>query len=144
MKLLGVLGLVAIVETMSALPASAAPILVTGNTSFTVDWLDTQTNPDLAGSATFTVTNWSSSGFDLAVGNIANTMPASPNINARLVSFGIGLTSDATAFSNVIDGDVFSWGFTNFPGYQKVVVCGYAGNNCSGGGNGGLAQGMST
>ena len=144
MKLFSVLGLVAILETVSALPASATSILITGNTSFTVDWLNPQTTPDLTGSATFTITNWSGSGFVLAVSDIENTMPASPNINARLTSFGFGLTPNASGFTNIVDGDIFSWGFSNFPGFQEVDVCGYSGNNCAGGGNGGLSQGTST
>jgi hypothetical protein len=144
MKLLRVLGLVAVVEAMSVLPVSATSILIAGNTSFTVDWLNSQTDPDLAGSATFTITNWSSTSFDLAVSNIQNTMPTSPDIDARLTSFGFGLTPVLTGYTNKVDGDVFSWGFTNFPGYQQVDVCGYAGNNCAGGGNGGLDQGAST
>ena len=143
MKLLQALGLVAVVAAVSAAPASATSIVVTGNTSFTVDWLYTATDPDLSGSATFTITNWNSSGFDLAVSNVMNTMPASPSINARLTSFGIGLSPDAAGFTNVDNGDVFSWGFSNFPGYQQVDLCGYGGNNCAGGGNGGLNQGQS-
>ena len=144
MKLFGILGLVAIVEAMSPLRASATSILITGNTTFTVDWLYSQTNPDLTGSATFTITNWNSTGFDLAVSNIQNTMPASPDIDARLTSFGFGLTPNATGFTNKVNGDVFSWGFSNFPGFQQVDVCGYGGNNCAGGGNGGLDQGAGT
>ena len=143
MKLLRVLGLVVAVAAVSAAPASATSILITNNATFTVDWLYPATNPDLSGSATFTITNWSSSGFDLAVSNVMNTMPTNPSINARLTSFGIGLSPDATGFTNIDDGDVFSWGFTNFPGYQQVDLCGSGGNNCAGGGNGGLNQGQS-
>jgi hypothetical protein len=72
-----------------------------------------------------------------------NTTPVSPNINARLVSFGFGLGPDFTSYSNAVDGAVFSWGFSNFPGFGSVDVCGYSGNNCAGGGNGGLNQGQS-
>ena len=142
MKLLRTLGLVAVVGAASIAPASATSILITGNTSFTVDWLDTSTNPDVAGSATFTISNWSASGFDLAVSNISNTMPVSPDIDAHLVSFGFGLTPDATGFANVVNGNVFQWGFSNFPGYQEVDVCGYTGNNCANIGTG-LDQGES-
>jgi hypothetical protein len=144
MRLFGVLSLVAILEAVSPLPASATSILITGNTTFTVDWLNSQTNPDLTGSATFSISNWSSSGFDLAVSEIQNTTPASQDIDARLTSFGFGLTPNADGFTNIVDGDVFSWGFSNFPGVKQVNVCGYAGNNCAGGGNAGLDQGTST
>jgi hypothetical protein len=143
MKSLRVLGLVALVGAGSAAPASATSILVTGDTTFIVDWLYGPTNPDLSGSATFAISNWSDSGFDLAISDVKNTTSTNPDINARLTSFGFGLTPDATGFSNVVDGDVFSWGFSNFPGFKKVEVCGYAGNNCAGGGNAGLRQGES-
>jgi len=129
---------------MSAVPASATSILVTGNTSFTVDWLYTATNPDLSGSATFTISSWTSAGFNLAISNIRNTTATSPDIDARLTSFGFGLTPDATGFTNTVNGAVYSWGFSNFPAFSQVDVCGFAGNNCAGGAGAGLDQGQST
>jgi len=126
-----------------ASPSWASSITVTGNTSFTVFWLYTPTNPDLAGQARFTVTNFTTSGFDLTVDQVANTMATSPDINARLVSFGFGLTPDATSFTSAVNGSVFSWGTTNFPGFQTVDICAFAGINCAGGSNAGLNQGQS-
>ena len=128
---------------LSAAPARATSITVTNNTTFTVFWLYTPTNPDLAGQARFTITNYTTAGFDLTVDQVMNTMPTSPDINARLVSFGFGLTPDATSFTNAVNGSIFSWGFTNFPGFQSVDVCGFSGNSCAGGANGGLNQGES-
>jgi hypothetical protein len=89
------------------------------------------------------ITNFSSSSFNLAISDISNTTATSPDINARLVSFGFGLTPNATGFSNIVDGSVYSWGFSNFPGFQSVDVCGFAGINCAGGSNAGLNQGES-
>jgi hypothetical protein len=123
--------------------AHAAPIVISGNTSFIVNWLNSATNPDLSGQATFTISNYSTAGFDLAISNIKNTTAAVPDINARLVSFGFGLTPDATSFTNKVDGTVYKWGDTNFPGFQTVDLCGFAGQNCAGGGNDGLNQGQS-
>jgi len=128
---------------LTAAPASATSVLVTGNTTFTVFWLYTPTNPDLAGSARFNIANWSSTGFDLTIDQVANTMPVSPDISARLVSFGFGLTPDATSFSSPVNGTVFGWGFSNFPGFGSVEVCGFSGNSCAGGASGGLDQGQS-
>jgi hypothetical protein len=127
---------------LSAAPARAASILVTGNTTFTAFWLYTPTNPDLAASARFTIANWTATGFDLTIDLVQNTTAVSPNINARLVSFGFGLSPDLTSISSPVNGTVFGWGFTNFPGFQNVEVCGFAGNNCAGGGNGGLLPGQ--
>ncbi len=123
--------------------AAAASITISTNTSFTVDWSVSQTNPDLSGSADFVVTNFNAAGFDLAITGVSNTTATSPNINARLTSFGFGLTPNAT-FSNAVDGAVYAWGFGNFPGFNQVDVCGFAGNNCAGGSNSGLNQGQST
>jgi hypothetical protein len=128
---------------LMARPAYATSITVTGNTSFNVSWLNTVTNPDLSGSARFTISNFTTNGFDLLVDQIMNTTPTSPDINARLVSFGFGLGPDFTSYSNAVDGAVFSWGFSNFPGFGSVDVCGYSGSNCAGGGSGGLDQGQS-
>lgn len=127
---------------LTAAPASATSVLVTGNTTFTVFWLYTPTNPDLAGSARFNIANWTTTGFDLTIDQVQNTMPTSPDINARLVSFGFGLSPDATSFTNPVNGTVFGWGFDNFPGFGSVDVCGFSGNNCAGGGGSGLGQGQ--
>jgi len=132
------------VLAISARPAFATAITVSGNTSFTVNWLNTATNPDLTATAQFTITNWSSGGFDLTITNVANTMPASPDINARLVSFGFDLSPHFTSVTNKVDGSVFKWGFdTNFPSFGNIDVCAFAGPNCAGGGGGGLDQGQS-
>jgi len=126
---------------ISARPASATSITVTTDTTFTVNWLNTVTNPDLSGSAVFTIANLTATGFDLTVSGVTNSTVATPDINARLISFGFGLTPNFTTYNNVINGSVFSWGFTNFPGFGSVDVCGFSGSNCAGGGGTGLGVG---
>jgi hypothetical protein len=137
---------VAIATIAGARTASAASVLVTADTSFTVNWFYDMTapNPDLAGSALFTISNYSTGGFTLTISNIQNTTATSPDINARLTSFGFGLDPDATSYSNAIDGAVYAWGFSNFAAFKTVDVCAYAGQNCAGGANAGLGQGEST
>ena len=93
--------------------------------------------------AKFTVSNFSSTSFVMTVTNVANTMPTSPDIQARLTAFGFGLTPDAN-FSSLVDGSIYQWAFTNFPAFQKVDVCLASGGGCAGGGNGGLNQGQAT
>lgn len=126
---------------LMARPAYATSITVTGNTSFTVNWLKTDTDPDLSASARFTISNFTAGGFDLFVDQIMNTTAALPNINARLTIFGFGLSPDAT-YSSPVNGSDFSWRFSNFPGFG-TMECGSSGNNCAGGGSGGLNQGES-
>lgn len=125
-------------------PAAATSIVVSGDTVFTVTWLYTATNPDLAGSARFTISNWTGSSFDLAIDQIRNTTALTPNINARLTSFGFGLDPDATSFGAYTNGSDFSWGFSNFPAFQTVDICASSGNGCAGGSSGGLNQGESS
>ena len=80
----------------------------------------------------------------MTVNNVKNTMPTSPDINARLTAFGFGLTPDGT-FSNLVNGSIYQWAFTNFPAFQRVDVClASGGAGCAGGGNGGLNQGQSS
>ena len=125
-------------------PATATSITITGDDVFVMNWLYEGTDPDLAATATFTITNWSATSFDLAVSDIENTTALSPDIDARFVSFGFGLTPDATGTSNLVNGSDFSWGFSNFPAFQQVDICAFAGNNCAGGSNAGLDQGESS
>ena len=128
----------------SAVPASAqANVFVNGNTTFTVTWQGVKPGATLLATATFTVSNFSSSSFVMTVTNVANTMPTSPNINARLTAFGFGLTPQGQ-FSTLVNGTTYQWAFTNFPAFQRVDVCLTTGGGCAGGGAGGLNQGQST
>jgi uncharacterized repeat protein (TIGR01451 family) len=129
----------------SAVPGSAQTnVFINGNTTFTVTWSGSVGGgATLLARSTFTVSNWTGSSFVMTVNNVANTMPASPDINARLTAFGFGLTPAGT-FSNQVPGSVYSWAFTNFPAFQRVDVCLTSGGGCAGGGAGGLNQGQST
>ena len=131
------------VLTIAARPASASSITVTGDTVFTVNWLYTATNPDLSGSAVFTIGGFTSTGFDLTISNVTNTTAPTPDINARLVSFGFNLSPDFTT-SNAVDGTVFDWGFNkNFPNFGNIEVCAFAGAQCASGSPTGLTPGQS-
>jgi hypothetical protein len=122
--------------------ASATSILVNGNTQFTVNWFSDVTSPPLEGSARFTIGNFSATGFDLTIDLITNSTSSTPNIGARLTSFGFGLSPNFTSYSSVVNGVTYSWGFSNFPAFGQVDVCGFGGQNCAGGGNGGLRPGQ--
>ena len=131
------------VLTIAARPASASSITVTGDTVFTVNWLYTATTPDLSGSAVFTIGGFTSTGFDLTISNVTNTTSPTPDINARLVSFGFNLSPDFTT-SNAVDGTVFDWGFNkNFPNFGNIEVCAFAGAQCASGSPTGLTPGQS-
>jgi uncharacterized repeat protein (TIGR01451 family) len=123
--------------------AAQASVHVTGNTTFTVTWQGVKEGATLLAQATFTVSEASPTSFKLTVTNVKNTMPVSPSINARLTAFGFGLTP-AGAFSNLVNGSLYQWAFTNFPAFQRVDVCLASGGGCAGGGGGGLNQGQAS
>ena len=101
---------------VSAIPGSAqTQVFVNGNTSFTVTWQGVKPDATLLATARFTVSNFSSTSFVMTVTNVANTMPTSPNINARLTAFGFGLTPAGT-FSNLVNGSIYQLGVHEFPG----------------------------
>jgi len=121
--------------------AMATSITVTQNMTFVVHWLDPSVSPTLEATATFTISNYSTSGFTLQISNIANLTASG---TARLTTFGFGLTPDATGFSNLINGTDFGWSFPqpSFPNFSSVDACATA-NNCASG-SGGLAPATSS
>ena len=113
--------------------AAQASVSVNGNTTFTVTWQGVKEGATLLAQATFTVSEWTRTSFKMTVTNAENTMPVSPDINARLTAFGFGLTPEGT-FSNQVPGSIYQWAFTNFPAFQRVDVCLTSGGTCAGGG----------
>jgi len=140
--LMGVMAVVCVLGWAS--PASATSITVTGNTSFTVNWI--YPSPALSGSAVFTISGWNGTGFDLTISQITNS--TSLGINARLTTFGFSLDPNFTGATGATSttSPVFSWspfptGNPNLPSYT-VEACIFAGPNCAGGSNGGLGEGQ--
>ena len=100
----------------SVAPSSAqATVFVNGNTTFTVTWQGVKPGATLLAKATFTVSDWTGTSFMMTVTNVANTMPVSPDINARLTAFGFGLTPEGT-FSNLVQRKHLPMGVHEFPG----------------------------
>ena len=115
------------------------------STAFTIDWhVDAGTNGLPAGdyidaSAIVTVLTFTTSELKLQV-QLSNS---SNFPSARLTSFGLDVDPSITGMS-ISGGSVFTGiGSSNFPSFQEVDVCAFAGNNCAGGGNGGLTNGNS-
>lgn len=145
-------------QTSIAKPVN--PALDPGTDSFTMTWkvpAGTSTsggvpNPDLTAEATFKVTTFNATtlAFDIGIKN-TTVLPAG-NFNTNILSFGFGITPDATGVT-VADGnlDPVTWegeiqtGQQQFPGGFKLIdVCVWAANGCSGGNvNQGLAAGAS-
>jgi hypothetical protein len=111
-------------------------------TSFTESWIgSTGGSPptDVEADATVTVEKFTSSELELQV-QVKNS---STFTSARLTS--IGFDVDPSVTGETISGStVFTQvGTSNFPSFKEVDVCAFAGNNCAGGGNGGLTNGNS-
>ena len=121
----------------SAVPSSAqATVFVTGNTSFTVTWQGPAPGPQgatLLATATFTVSNWTGTSFMMTVTNVRNTMPTSPDINARLTAFGFGLTPEGRRQLHKCGWwNFLPMGVHEFPRVSKVDVCLSSGGGCAG------------
>jgi len=144
MKTLRMTVLVFSLFVASVAPSAAqATVFLNGNTTFTVTWQGVKPGATLLASATFTVSDWTGTSFKMTVTNARNTMPVSPDIDARLTAFGFGLIPDGT-FGSLANGSIYQWAFTNFPGFQRVDVCLTSGGGCGGGGSGGLDQSQSS
>ena len=135
-------------------PASAM-LVSAGAPSFEVDWScnsnicnsPTNTIPSSTLSSVATFSNFSFNGagtalsFHIAIQNNTpqGSFSATDWASVRLVSFGFDTLPDATSVSetgaSVFTGIALE---TNFPGFQKVDVCAFSGQNCSGGANDGL------
>jgi hypothetical protein len=145
---------VALVGVLAAQPASAE-VVQAGSSAFNVLWSCNSTNcpgntnatpsSTLSAQATFSNFAFSNNGqtFTMDV-LIENTTPqgslsASDWQSVRVTSFGFNTLPDATGISetgaSVFTGTALE---KNFPSFQNVDICSYAGSNCSGGGNGGL------
>jgi hypothetical protein len=105
----------------------------------------------LSASAILKVLNLTNNLLSLEITLFNNTtLPANnPNYRADIVSFGFGVTPNATGVTLAQSGNVFNQAEVqsknqNFPGgFKDIDVCVYAGQNCSGGGNAGLDAGAS-
>jgi hypothetical protein len=112
-------------------------------TSFTESWsASTGGGPpptSVDANATITVEKFTSSELELQVAITNNsTFPS-----ARLTAIGFDVDPSVTG-ETISGGTVFTHVDTsNFPSFKQVDVCAFAGNNCAGGGNGGLTNGNS-
>ena len=126
--------------------ANAVTLSPSGQTATVFGWGNELDGAALSGQAMFRLTSLSSTQavFDVWVSNLTNS--AQPGQN-RLVSFGIGdVSPDITDATIVNDASGDSWNATrntNFPGFQRIDLCIWAGPNCAGGSHNGLGEGES-
>jgi len=152
-KTLGVAAALVLAAISCAAPADAVP-MVQGDTVYVTFPAPSQ-NTNLAASAVVTLTTLTSSSaiFDVSVTN-GTSILGDPG--AHLTAFGFLFSPTPTANSNIAltdtggitDTDAFLQGTTpdNIPSFNSQGntpenVCIWAGNNCNGGSNNGLADG---
>ncbi|MPZ20346.1 MAG: cistern family PEP-CTERM protein [Luteitalea sp.] len=121
--------------------AAAAPITITGATSFEIDWVMSDIDMaghDLLATGLFTVNDLTSSELDLTVQITNNTTTDLGMFKENVLSIGWNAASPITNVSTGAPG--FAGGVfpdfslnTNFPSFQNINLCAWAGNNCSGG-----------
>ena len=80
---------------------------------------------------------------DIGVMIVNNATPIS-GVNPRITNFGISVAGFGSV-ANTLTGGTFLdlASATNFPGFATTDVCGTSGNNCAGGGSGGIPAGLS-
>lgn len=126
---------------------TAGAVTLTAGQSATISWTGTYASAALNASATFQLTSISSSEAVLSVAIVNNTTSSQPGVN-RLTAFGIDNITPDISFAEVIqdlsdDDDWTPSRNVNFPGFQSIELCLWAGSNCSGGSNYGLIEGES-
>lgn len=132
----------------------AHAIPINSGSSFNVDWFvdlnDATTSSDLTASSTWTVSSYSSSSIVLDI-LISNTTVLDPGTldNAAIVSFGFGVSPNATGALSIAGGvfDLVGTGSgpqQTFPGgFKAIDICLFA-DGCAGGNvNNGLQAGAS-
>ncbi|HEY9651314.1 MAG TPA: cistern family PEP-CTERM protein [Coleofasciculaceae cyanobacterium] len=105
---------------------------------------------DISAQANITLKNLTSDLLELVI-TLTNTTVAGPDRQASIVSFGFGVSPDATGVqisqegNIVFDQAIIQNGQQQFPGgFKRIDVCIYGANNCSGGNvNQGLQIGQS-
>lgn len=138
---------------LTAILAGVALSTVANATSFTFgttgDTLKTYYNYSIDGATIdaeidYVLSTLTSTSATIAVTVTNNS--SGPGTN-RIVSFGIDTIAPTLTSVSDSGTDAASWGeslATNFPGFQKVDLCAWAGNNCSGGANAGVLEGGSS
>lgn len=140
-------GLLATAFVAATAPAHAVLIGADTNNPYAFSWSYNTGTSLLTGYGSMTLSGFNSS--QLAVNlSLTNTSTLGGIGGERLVGFAFGIDPNATGvgFSDTGDGGMVSASFASgaLPAnVAGVEICAYGGNNCSGGGNGGIYAGAS-
>ncbi|MBM3341526.1 MAG: PEP-CTERM sorting domain-containing protein [Betaproteobacteria bacterium] len=117
----------------------AAPshaVLISSGDPYAFNWSYNSAAGALTGNGTLTVSGFNSNSLTVGV-TLTNTSALNNN---RLTSFGFGIDPDATSvsFVDANDGGMVGASMAIIPSLATIEVCAFGGNNCPGGGNGGI------
>lgn len=132
---------VAAASVVLATAAHATVISAGSNNPFAFNWSYASAAGVLSGNGSLNLAGFGSNALTVNV-TLNNTSALQNN---RLTSFGFGITPNATGvtFNDVNDGGMVGAALDNIPSLAAIEVCAFGGNNCSGGGNGGILGGGS-
>lgn len=118
---------------------NATVITSSSNNPLLFTWLYSSAAGDLTGNGSLTLSGFNTPTLTVAV-TLANTSGLSTN---RLTAFGFGIDPNATgvSFSDAADGGMIDATLASIPSLSQIEVCAYGGQNCAGGGNGGILGG---
>ena len=149
MNLIRSLSLAAAVTSLAGLATAAHAALIdsSSNNPYSFTWNYNTGTSILSGTGSMSLSGFNSSALTVSA-SLTNTSVIGGIGGERLVGFGFGIDPNATAvsFSDTNDGGMVSAGFASgaLPAnVQGIEICAWGGNNCSGGGNGGIYAGSS-
>lgn len=129
-----------------AVAGTANAITVSDGTAQNFSWSYALADRNLTGTGSFTVTGFSSNSLTITF-TLNNTGTIAGQGGDRLTAFGFGIDPNATGvtFSDASDGGIIDAGLFNGNIGNGIIVevCAWGGQNCNGGGNGGLEVGDS-
>jgi len=134
-----------VAAAVMAFSAPANAVLVTSaapTTSFS--WSYNTGTSLLTGTGSMTLSGFNTGSLGLLV-TLTNTSLLGGQGGERLTSFGFGIDPNATgvSFSDASDGGMINASLARIPSLATIEVCAFGGQNCSGGGNGGIYAGAS-
>ena len=139
-KFLSVLALIAGAAASGAAGASPTTTTFTAaNQSLTENYFYVIDGATISASIKYELTSLSSTDAIFMISLANNSTGSGTN---RLVSFGIDVIAPTLTGVSDNSGNWNTLINTNFPGFQQVDFCAYAGPNCSGGAGGGLGVGL--
>jgi hypothetical protein len=127
---------IAVATLLAASPSQATFIDATTNNPLLFTWSGSSAAGVLSGSGSLTVSGFNSNTLAVLI-SLSNTSALASN---RLTAFGFGIEPNATGvtFSDPDSTGMIGASLDKIPSLTTIEVCAFGGQNCSGGGNGGL------